>query len=440
MMNICLEADSWVGVDLEVNRWAPPVMIRTNKCAERANVVVACLVNICEGSNISFWRKEGLPRSLGRILALEGVPHFIFGPEAKLKGVSFEEVPEIISRADQKEKKQTGKGVLKPIHERDFQVHTNATGSLRASVSGTKVIDEGLEKEKVADKAPKMEKQSRTQTVCENVKVTNEKESIKETAQDAKERAKAAENVQTHEPMSSNEKRNFEGGKGGFKEGFVGEKEKTMGGRGFRGRGGREGFRGGRGGRGRNNPYESEGYETEKEGKRQENVDDADQEWDPGDDERDEGEVRGSEDSDDDFLASVEESEEEEEHVRVSEMQKEAERKLMGVNATPTKLTKAQKKKLRKKKGSGGGKAKASGCGLDIVRQWADDGGGAAHSSEAVAALLCNGRIRQGCYLWWLVDHINEQPKARMAIYLSSTAGLFLFCRFNCHEVDDGCL
>nr|GMD50971.1 hypothetical protein Iba_chr11aCG17760 [Ipomoea batatas] len=78
--------------------------------------------------------------------------------------------------------------------------------------------------------------------------------------------------------------------------------------------------------------------------------------------------------------------------------------------------------------------------GLDIVRQWADDGGGAAHSSEAVAALLCNGRIRQGCYLWWLVDHINEQPKARMAIYLSSTAGLFLFCRFNCHEVDDGCL
>nr|GMD59275.1 uncharacterized protein LOC109149028 [Ipomoea batatas] len=369
MMNICLEADSWVGVDLEVNRWAPPVMIRTNKCAERANVVVACLVNICEGSNISFWRKEGLPRSLGRILALEGVPHFVFGPEAKLKGVSFEEVPEIISGADQKEKKQTGKGVLKPIHERDFQVHTNATGSLRASVSGTKVIDEGLEKEKVADRAPKMEKQSRTQTVCENVKVTNEKESIKETAQDAKERAKAAENVQTHEPMSGNEKRNFEGGKGGFKEGFVGEKEKTMGGRGFRGRGGREGFRGGRGGRGRNNPYESEGYETEKEGKRQENVvksrnvnkgnyfgvlpldiDDADQEWDPGDDEREEGE-------------------------------------------------------------------------------WADDGGGAAHSSEAVAALLCNGRIRQGCYLWWLVDHINEQPKARMAIYLSSTAGLFLFCR-----------
>lgn len=27
-----------------------------------------------------FWKKEGLPRSLGRILTLEGIPHFVFAP------------------------------------------------------------------------------------------------------------------------------------------------------------------------------------------------------------------------------------------------------------------------------------------------------------------------------------------------------------------------
>nr|GMD87719.1 hypothetical protein Iba_chr14cCG0060 [Ipomoea batatas] len=208
------------------------------------------------------------------------------------------------------------------------------------------------------------------------------------------------------------------------------QNEKYVGGRGmtYRGRGGREGFRGGRGGTARRglNPearaYEPEGYETEKEEKKHENMSeggqgdceqkhkiqkelfkegekkkemnkeesreggwehvkgkedgrmrgekggtkavkkgnyygvlpvdvdgDAEHEWDPGD--KEEEETSRSVDSDVDFTASVEESESEEEYERLNEIQKEAEERLMGVNATPTKLTKAQKKKLKKKKG-----------------------------------------------------------------------------------------
>nr|GMD38034.1 uncharacterized protein LOC109162453 [Ipomoea batatas] len=48
--------------------------------------------------------------------------------------------------------------------------------------------------------------------------------------------------------------------------------------------------------------------------------------------------------------------------------------------------------------------------GHDVVRQWADDGGAAAHSPEAVAVL-------------------NEQPKAKWATGMSTAAGCFLFCR-----------
>nr|GME03904.1 uncharacterized protein LOC109149028 [Ipomoea batatas] len=80
MMNICLEADSWDGVDVDVGRWAPQGFIRLSKCAAKINVVAACLVELCVGANVSFWRREGLPKGLGRILALEGIPHFVFGP------------------------------------------------------------------------------------------------------------------------------------------------------------------------------------------------------------------------------------------------------------------------------------------------------------------------------------------------------------------------
>nr|GME03902.1 uncharacterized protein LOC109149028 [Ipomoea batatas] len=63
-----------------MDRWAPQGLIRVNKCAARVNVVAACLVELCVGANVSFWREEGLPRGLGRILALEGIPHFVVGP------------------------------------------------------------------------------------------------------------------------------------------------------------------------------------------------------------------------------------------------------------------------------------------------------------------------------------------------------------------------
>lgn len=69
-----------------------------------------------------------------------------------------------------------------------------------------------------------------------------------------------------------------------------------------------------------------------------------------------EGEVN---ESDEEFNASYEKSEEEEDDIRVTEVKKECERDLKGINATPSKLTRAQKKKNKKKKGSGR-KAKAS--------------------------------------------------------------------------------
>nr|GLL34370.1 uncharacterized protein LOC109149028 [Ipomoea trifida] len=78
MMNICIEAESWEGI--EMDRWAPQGLIRVNKCAARVNVVAACLVELCVGANVSFWKEEGLPKGLGRILALEGIPHFVVGP------------------------------------------------------------------------------------------------------------------------------------------------------------------------------------------------------------------------------------------------------------------------------------------------------------------------------------------------------------------------
>nr|GME04217.1 hypothetical protein Iba_scaffold1536CG1760 [Ipomoea batatas] len=413
--------------------------------------------------------------------------------EKKLKGVSFEEAPEIIAEDDQS--KVTGRGVLKPLQERDFQVPLNDVERPGASVSGTKymVKEVWINGERVEqENDTKMKKQSGAQSVCEKATMAKEKETeaVKENVHNAREKVRVTEQTRpeapgieinrgytkgkavqtnqgnqwsmgrkvtalfstesskngggafdTHEngvPGKPGGGENFERGKEGCKEGYESGKEKyeTVRGRGMssRGRGGREGTRGGRGGRGRG--FSSEHYDTEKEEIRHENVGernethkiqkelfkekekqgregeekrneggdsvkengarkgrretckpekvnngnyfgvlpvdvdgDADQEWDPGDDEREEGEVRdSSSSSDEDFTASVEKSEEEEEHERVSEVKKETDRKLMGVNATPTKLTKAQKKKLRKKRGSGGGEAKASGCGGGVER------------------------------------------------------------------------
>nr|GME03039.1 hypothetical protein Iba_scaffold404CG0010 [Ipomoea batatas] len=95
---------------------------------------------------------------------------------------------------------------------------------------------------------------------------------------------------------------------------------------------------------------------------------DQDVDWDPGDEKGEEGEIRDSAESDGDYTASIDESEDEEEHERVLEVEKEEERRQMGVNATPTKLTKAQKRKMRKKKGSGrkaGAPDGGGGCAID---------------------------------------------------------------------------
>nr|GMD29914.1 uncharacterized protein LOC109149028 [Ipomoea batatas] len=80
-VNVVFESDDWRS--LEEDEWRTcyaGVQIRANRCAERVNAVADCLLRSCPGLNIFFWRKEGLPRGLGRILALEGIPHFVFGP------------------------------------------------------------------------------------------------------------------------------------------------------------------------------------------------------------------------------------------------------------------------------------------------------------------------------------------------------------------------
>nr|GMD71546.1 hypothetical protein Iba_chr12eCG17060 [Ipomoea batatas] len=182
----------------------------------------------------------------------------------------------------------------------------------------------------------------------------------------------------------------YEGGKREQNEGYVSEKEKYEYARGkgmsYRGRGGREGFRGGRGGamgRGQSMnpgavPYEPRGGEKaektndcEQKNKTQKNLFSEKHPEGEGEREkqdlekrggkggkgkrntREEGEIRDSAESDGDYTASIDESEDEEEHERVLEVEKEEERRQMGVNATPTKLTKAQKRKMRKKKSSG---------------------------------------------------------------------------------------
>lgn len=80
-INVVFEAADWR--NLEEDEWrtcCTGIQIRANRCAERVNVVADCLLRSCPGLNVFFWRKEGLPRGLGRILALEGIPHFVFGP------------------------------------------------------------------------------------------------------------------------------------------------------------------------------------------------------------------------------------------------------------------------------------------------------------------------------------------------------------------------
>nr|GMD97170.1 putative 3,4-dihydroxy-2-butanone kinase isoform X2 [Ipomoea batatas] len=72
-INVVFEAADWR--NLEEDEWrtcCTGIQIRANRCAERVNAVAYCLLRSCPGLNVFFWRKEGLPRGLGRILALEG--------------------------------------------------------------------------------------------------------------------------------------------------------------------------------------------------------------------------------------------------------------------------------------------------------------------------------------------------------------------------------
>nr|GMD38033.1 uncharacterized protein LOC109147873 [Ipomoea batatas] len=92
MLTSCLEwceQKSYYSVYLETEDWRglrddimdiPPLRIKKIQCAPRVNCVAACLVNSCKGSNVIFCSREGLPRGLGRILALEGIPHFVVAP------------------------------------------------------------------------------------------------------------------------------------------------------------------------------------------------------------------------------------------------------------------------------------------------------------------------------------------------------------------------
>lgn len=78
---VILETDDWRGIaEEEVGSFPPGMRGSWNTCNVRVNCVVLCLVECCRGLNIIFTRQEGLPRSMGRVLALEGIPHFLFAP------------------------------------------------------------------------------------------------------------------------------------------------------------------------------------------------------------------------------------------------------------------------------------------------------------------------------------------------------------------------
>nr|GLL30572.1 uncharacterized protein LOC109149028 [Ipomoea trifida] len=76
---VVFESNEWSGYrNMELEEYT--MNVGRVQCAERVNAVAQCLVNWGPGLNVVYWKKEGLPRGLGRILALEGIPHFVFGP------------------------------------------------------------------------------------------------------------------------------------------------------------------------------------------------------------------------------------------------------------------------------------------------------------------------------------------------------------------------
>nr|GMD29920.1 uncharacterized protein LOC109147873 [Ipomoea batatas] len=77
--SVYLETEDWRGVRDHI-RELPHLRIMKIQCTNRVNCVAKCLVQTCKGSNVIFCSREGLPRGLGRILALEGIPHFVVAP------------------------------------------------------------------------------------------------------------------------------------------------------------------------------------------------------------------------------------------------------------------------------------------------------------------------------------------------------------------------
>nr|GMD18384.1 uncharacterized protein LOC109149028 [Ipomoea batatas] len=85
LIYVTLEADDWRGLEeSEWRRFGTGMFIRLNRCSNRVNVVVKCLMRCCPGLNAVIRRMEDLPRGLGRVLALEGIPHFVFEAGAEL--------------------------------------------------------------------------------------------------------------------------------------------------------------------------------------------------------------------------------------------------------------------------------------------------------------------------------------------------------------------
>nr|GLL50029.1 uncharacterized protein LOC109147873 [Ipomoea trifida] len=74
---VWIESHDWGDINLN---HTTQELFRRRQCSERINSLACCFVNTCVEQNVIYLRKEALPKSLGRVMALEGVPHFVFAP------------------------------------------------------------------------------------------------------------------------------------------------------------------------------------------------------------------------------------------------------------------------------------------------------------------------------------------------------------------------
>nr|GMD04662.1 uncharacterized protein LOC109149028 [Ipomoea batatas] len=78
---LIVESSDWQWLDDgDLSRFSEEVQVVVNQCTERVNCVADCFVNACANVNVIYIKKDALPRGIGRVLALEGVPHFVFVP------------------------------------------------------------------------------------------------------------------------------------------------------------------------------------------------------------------------------------------------------------------------------------------------------------------------------------------------------------------------